>query len=98
MVSLHPDCNDEAFSLLAKKKNSIYIILKVDTNYKPPAIETRAVLRANLNQERNDFTVKPEIFNKIKVPRDSLLSSKSALIDMAVASITLKHTMSTSVC
>ncbi|CAJ0587634.1 unnamed protein product, partial [Mesorhabditis spiculigera] len=91
-----PDYEPAALSLLAKKKNGNYTVLKINPQFVPTDIEERTVFGLKLRQKRNDAVISPETFeNIIGKERDV---TKEALMDMVVATIALKYTQSNSVC
>lgn len=91
-----PGYEPEALDLLRSKKGSKYVVLTIDPEYEPPAIEMRQVCGITFEQQRNDRMVSPEDFKNIVTSRKSL--PESAIRDMMVAWITLKYTQSNSVC
>lgn len=90
-----PAYEEEALEILKKKKGGKYCILQMDYNYEPPLIETRQVYGISLQQRRNDIKINRETFKNIVSCNKTL--SKDALIDLTVATITLKYTQSNSV-
>ncbi|KIW05572.1 bifunctional purine biosynthesis protein ADE17 [Verruconis gallopava] len=94
-----PGYAPEALEILAKKKGGKYLVLQMDKDYEPPALETRTVYGVNLSQHRNDAKIVPkETFGKILVPANASALPESALRDLTVATIALKYTQSNSVC
>ena len=75
------------------------MVLQIDPNYEPDAIETRTVYGISMTQGKNSFLITPdETFNAIVVPKNSPPLPKPALRDLTVATIALKYTQSNSVC
>jgi len=87
-----PAYSKEALDLLSKKKGGKYLVLQMDPDYEPAAMETRTVYGVNMTQHRNDYQISPsDTFSHASVP-------ESALRDLTVATIALKYTQSNSVC
>ncbi|KAF4336304.1 bifunctional purine biosynthesis ADE17 [Fusarium beomiforme] len=93
-----PGYEDAALEILKKKKAGRYLVLQIDPEYNPPAIETRTVYGINLQQHRNDVEITPKHFNTIITPKETVSLPESAARDLTVATITLKYTQSNSVC
>ena len=93
-----PGYEDAALEILKKKKAGKYLILQMDPDYEPQPIETRTVYGVQLQQQRNDAVFTTDSFRNIIVPKDSDPLPDYAARDLAVATITLKHTQSNSVC
>uniref|UniRef100_A0AC34Q992 Bifunctional purine biosynthesis protein ATIC n=2 Tax=Panagrolaimus sp. JU765 TaxID=591449 RepID=A0AC34Q992_9BILA len=91
-----PDYDDAALSLLAKKKNGNYTILKIDPKYLPSEDEVRTVFGLKLKQKRNNAQIDPVVFENIVSDNKDL--PKTAIIDLLVATIAVKYTQSNSVC
>ncbi|KAI0032663.1 bifunctional purine biosynthesis protein ade10 [Vararia minispora EC-137] len=90
-----PDYSPEALDILTKKKGGKYCVLQIDPNYKPAEIETRQVYGISLQQRRNDARITPELFTSVVSKNKEL--SKTAIIDLTVATLALKYTQSNSV-
>lgn len=94
-----PGYTKEALEILSKKKGGRYLVLQMDPEYEPAAMEARTVYGINLAQHRNDAKISPaDTFGSIIVPKDSPSLPESALRDLTVATIALKYTQSNSVC
>ncbi|CAJ0933268.1 unnamed protein product, partial [Mesorhabditis belari] len=91
-----PDYEPAALSLLAKKKNGNYTVLKINPQYVPTDLEERTVFGLRLRQKRNDAVISSETFKKVVGEVKEL--SKEATLDLIVATIALKYTQSNSVC
>ncbi|KAI6211657.1 AICAR transformylase/inosine monophosphate cyclohydrolase [Aphelenchoides besseyi] len=91
-----PDYDDAALSLLAKKKNGNYTILKIDPRYLPGESEIRTIFGLKLKQKRNAAIITPETFENVVSENKTL--PKSAIDDLLVATIAVKYTQSNSVC
>ncbi|EMR08685.1 phosphoribosylaminoimidazolecarboxamide formyltransferase/IMP cyclohydrolase [Pneumocystis murina B123] len=90
-----PAYEEDALEILKKKKNGKYCILQMNYDYEPPLIETRQVYGISLQQRRNDVKINEETFRNIVSNNKTL--PNDALIDLIVATITLKYTQSNSV-
>ncbi|VDM62219.1 unnamed protein product [Angiostrongylus costaricensis] len=60
-----PDFDAAALSLLAKKKNGNYCILKVNPNYIPTETEERTVFGLRLRQKRNNARIDSSTFSTV---------------------------------
>ena len=63
----------------------------------PPSTETRQVYGISISQHRNDIKITSQTFSHIITPADYTLPP-SAIVDLTVATISLKYTQSNSVC
>ena len=95
-VIIAPDYEPEALDILKAKKKGHYIIIKIDKDYTPPAIETKTIYGVTFEQGRNDCKIDASVLSNIV--SESKLLPKSAVRDLLVALITLKYTQSNSVC
>uniref|UniRef100_A0AC35U7D7 Bifunctional purine biosynthesis protein ATIC n=1 Tax=Rhabditophanes sp. KR3021 TaxID=114890 RepID=A0AC35U7D7_9BILA len=91
-----PDYDEAALSILAKKKNGNYTVLKIDPKYLPSEDEVRTVFGLKLKQKRNNAVINAEIFQNIVSQNTHL--PKNVIDDLIVASIAVKYTQSNSVC
>lgn len=91
-----PGYEPEALSILAKKKQGKYTVLRIDPDYEPPELETRRIFGLTLEQRRHNRSVMPDDFTNIVTDNRELPAE--AVRDMTVAWITLKYTQSNSVC
>ncbi|KAG5438682.1 hypothetical protein PCANB_002402 [Pneumocystis canis] len=89
-----PDYDQEALEILKKKKGGKYCILQIDCDYEPPLIETRQIYGISLQQSRNNTKINNQTFRNI-INNKTL--TNNVLIDLTVATITLKYTQSNSV-
>lgn len=60
-----PDYDEAALSVLAKKKNGNYCILKIDPKYLPSEDEVRTVFGLKLKQKRNNALITSSTFQNI---------------------------------
>ncbi|CCE64066.1 hypothetical protein TPHA_0G02300 [Tetrapisispora phaffii CBS 4417] len=91
-----PGYEPEALEILKKKKNGKYCIFQIDPNYEPGLMETRTVYGVNLQQKRNNAIINQYSFREVVSKNKTL--TESAILDLIVASITVKYTQSNSVC
>ncbi|CEP61030.1 bifunctional phosphoribosylaminoimidazolecarboxamide formyltransferase/IMP cyclohydrolase ADE17 LALA0_S02e05160g [Lachancea lanzarotensis] len=91
-----PGFEPEALELLSKKKGGKYCILQIDPNFTPEALESRQVYGVTLQQKRNDAIINKSSFKEIVSVNKNL--TEQAVIDLTVATISLKYTQSNSVC
>ncbi|KAI1124941.1 AICARFT/IMPCHase bienzyme [Nemania abortiva] len=92
-----PGYEDAALEILKKKKGGKYLVLQMDPEYEPDAMETRTVYGVTLAQRRNDVEISPDSFKQTVTPKDFTVP-ESAARDLTVATIALKYTQSNSVC
>lgn len=92
-----PGYSPEALEILKKKKGGKYTILEMDPTYDPPSTETRQVYGVSLSQHRNDIKITSQTFSHVITPANATLP-ESAIVDLTVATISLKYTQSNSVC
>ncbi|XGW29535.1 hypothetical protein V3C99_008957, partial [Haemonchus contortus] len=91
-----PSYDPAALSLLAKKKNGNYCVLKVNPNYVPTETEERTVFGLKLRQKRNSAVINATTFINVVGKHNNL--NKAATDDLIVATIALKYAQSNSVC
>ncbi len=91
-----PAYEPEALDILKKKKQGKYVVIQIDPDYEPEAIERKDVFGVVLEQKRNDLRITAEALKNI-VTQNKTVSSE-ALRDMLLATITLKYTQSNSIC
>ena len=91
-----PDYDPEALNILKAKHGSNYLVIQIDKDYTPPAIEKRSVYGVTFEQGRNDSRIDASLLKNIVSENKNL--SEAAIRDLLVALITLKYTQSNSVC
>ncbi len=92
-----PDYTPEALEILRAKRKGTYVILKMDTNYRPAPIEHKQVFGVTFEQGRNEIDLTgEELFENI--PTENKEFTEAAKRDLRIALITLKYTQSNSVC
>lgn len=91
-----PSYEEEALSILKRKRKGKYVILEMDSNYEPGEMEDREVFGITLRQKRNIEKINYDILDEV-VAGDSKLD-KIIKRDMVVSLVALKYTQSNSVC
>ena len=91
-----PSYSEEALSILKSKRKGTYLVLQMDKDYKPEALERKQVFGVTFEQQRNDVKITPECLTDI--PTGNKEIPESARRDLLLALITLKYTQSNSVC
>ena len=92
-----PDYEDEALDILKQKKKGNYVILRMDRDYQPPAIEHRYEFGITLEQSHNDAVVDRALLSPDRIVTDAKEIDDVAIETALVATIALKHTQSNSV-
>ncbi|MDD6211992.1 MAG: phosphoribosylaminoimidazolecarboxamide formyltransferase [Clostridiales bacterium] len=92
-----PSYSEEALQILKGKRKGNYLVMKMDTNYRPEELETKEVFGITFEQKRNDYKITKEMFLN-NIPTKNKDMTESAIRDLMVAMITLKYTQSNSVC
>ena len=91
-----PAFTPEALEILKSKRGGNYLVLKMNPDYEPPAVETKQVFGVTFEQRRNDVKISDECLSD--VPTANKTFTPEARRDLFVALITLKYTQSNSVC
>lgn len=92
-----PDYTPEALEVFRAKRKGTYVVLRMDTAYKPAPTERKQVFGVTFEQGRNEVDLTdPALF--ANVPTLAKDFSEDALRDLKIALITLKYTQSNSVC
>ncbi len=91
-----PSYTDKALEILKSKRKGSYLILKVNPNFEPPAIERKQIFGVTFEQQRNDIKISADCLNDIPTANKNF--SDAAKRDLLIALITLKYTQSNSVC
>lgn len=92
-----PDYTEEALEILRSKRKGTYVILKMDTNYRPAPIERKQVYGVTFEQGRNEIDLTSNTLFE-NIPTQSKDFTEEAMRDLKIALITLKYTQSNSVC
>ncbi|KHM51871.1 phosphoribosylaminoimidazolecarboxamide formyltransferase / IMP cyclohydrolase [Anaerovibrio lipolyticus DSM 3074] len=91
-----PSYSAEALEILKTKRKSTYLVLQMDTSFKPAELEQKEVFGITFEQKRNDVKITEECLKEI--PTKSKSFTEAAKRDLLIALITLKYTQSNSVC
>lgn len=94
-----PAYDQDALSLLAKKKLGKYCILQIDPDYEPnDDRELKTIYGVHLEQKRNSTKITADMFGKQFIVTSNKQLSEQAIRDLLVATIAVKYTQSNSVC
>ena len=91
-----PSYSAEALEILKSKRGGNYLVLKINPDYEPPAVETKEVFGVTFEQKRNDVKISADCLADI--PTRNKTFTPEARRDLLTALITLKYTQSNSVC
>ena len=92
-----PGYTPEALEILRAKRKGTYVILQMDTQYRPAPTERKQVFGVTFEQGRNEIDLNSNnLFDTI--PTDNKDFTEQARRDLKIALITLKYTQSNSVC
>ena len=92
-----PGYTPEALEILRAKRKGTYVILQMDTQYRPAPTERKQVFGVTFEQGRNEIDLNSNnLFDNI--PTDNKEFTEEARRDLKIALITLKYTQSNSVC
>ena len=91
-----PSYSDEALKILKTKRKGTYLVLQMDSSYKPAALEQKEVFGITFEQQRNDIKITEDCLTDI--PTKNKYMTPEAKRDLLIALITLKYTQSNSVC
>ncbi len=91
-----PGYEEEALSILQKKRKGNYSILQIDPAYIPAKEETRQVFGITFSQAHNDAAITAELLKNVVTMNKEI--PEFAVRDLIIALITLKYTQSNSVC
>ncbi|MCH5181197.1 MAG: phosphoribosylaminoimidazolecarboxamide formyltransferase [Prevotellaceae bacterium] len=92
-----PDYTPEALEVLRAKRKGTYVVLKMDTAYRPVATERKQVFGLTFEQGRNEIDLASDALFE-NIPTQTKDFPAAARRDLVVALITLKYTQSNSVC
>ncbi len=84
-----PDFEPEALEILKQKKGGNYLVLKMDPDYQPPAVEKRELFGFTFEQDRNAAEITAGLFEGASPETNETL---------IVATLALKYAQSNSVC
>ncbi|MGI6086153.1 MAG: phosphoribosylaminoimidazolecarboxamide formyltransferase [Acetivibrionales bacterium] len=91
-----PDYQEEALDILKNKKNGKYVIMKINPDYKAAEIESREIFGLTMEQLRNNAVISKDTFKQIVTENKTI--TPEGIMDLIIATITLKYTQSNSVC
>ncbi len=91
-----PSYTDRALEILKSKRKGGYLVLKVDKDFEPPAVEHKQVFGVTFEQNRNDMKISADCLSDIPTANKNF--TDAAKRDLLIALITLKYTQSNSVC
>ena len=91
-----PSYSDEALKILKTKRKGTYLVLQMDSSYKPAALEQKEVFGVTFEQQRNDIKITEDCLTDIPTKNKNI--TPEAKRDLLIALITLKYTQSNSVC
>ena len=91
-----PGFTDEALAILKQKKKGSYVVIQIDTAYKPAPLEHKEVYGITFEQGRQELPIDDKLISHIVTKNKDL--PEKAKRDMKIALITLKYTQSNSVC
>ncbi|WP_407397039.1 phosphoribosylaminoimidazolecarboxamide formyltransferase [Anaerovibrio sp.] len=91
-----PSYSAEALEILRTKRKGTYLVLQMDTSFKPAELEQKEVFGITFEQKRNDVEITEDCLKEI--PTKSKTFTEAAKRDLLIALITLKYTQSNSVC
>ncbi|MBR2773713.1 MAG: phosphoribosylaminoimidazolecarboxamide formyltransferase [Selenomonadaceae bacterium] len=91
-----PAYTSKALEVLKSKRGGNYLVLKVNPDFEPPAIETKKIFGVTFEQQRNAIKISDDCLTDI--PTQNKTFTPEARRDLLTALITLKYTQSNSVC
>ena len=91
-----PSYSDEALEILKSKRKGTYLVLQMDVDYQPEAIERKQVFGVTFEQQRNEVKLTSECLSERPTKNKEI--PEGAQRDLLIALITLKYTQSNSVC
>lgn len=95
-VVVAPGYDQEALSILSKKRGGRYLIIEMDPLYEPDSVERRDLYGMILEQKRNDWVPSRETLSNV-VTKNCDLSAEAAR-DLLLCMLVLKYTQSNSIC
>ena len=91
-----PGYDADALEVLKAKRKGAYLVMKIDPDYVPPALERKDVFGITFEQGRSDSLIGRDLLRHVVTAEKTL--PEEAVRDLLVALITLKYTQSNSVC
>jgi len=90
-----PAYDADALKVLREKRGGKFLVMKMESDFEPPEVETRQLYGIYLEQTRNAVVPGPDLCKTIVTKKKDL--PKETVRDLVVGSITLKYTQSNSV-
>ncbi len=90
-----PSYSDKALELLKSKRRGNFLIIQIDPDYVPEAMETKQVFGIKFEQKRNNAKITMDLFDNMPTKIKDI--PEMAKIDLLISMITLKYTQSNSV-
>lgn len=91
-----PSYSPEALEILKGKRKGTYLVMQMNPDYQPAALEQKEVFGITFEQQRNDVVISEDCLTDI--PTKNKNFTDAAKRDLLIALITLKYTQSNSVC
>ena len=91
-----PSYSSEALETLKNKKGGNYLVLQIDSSYKPKTEERHTIFGLDLVQDHNNWVPDENTFKDVRSKLSAI--PDKARLDLIVALIALKYTQSNSVC
>ena len=91
-----PSYSEKALEILKGKKGGSYLVLQMDSSYKPKTEERHTIFGLDLVQDHNSWVPDENTFKDIRSKLNTI--PEKARLDLIVALIALKYTQSNSVC
>ena len=91
-----PAYDPDALAILRAKKGGNYLVIQIDPDFEPPAIEQRDLFGLVLEQPRDRVPITTDLIKNVVTERKQVPAT--AVRDLLVATIALRYTQSNSVC
>lgn len=91
-----PSYSEKALEILKGKKGGSYLVLQMNSSYKPKTEERHTIFGLDLVQDHNSWVPDENTFKDIRSKLNTI--PEKARLDLIVALIALKYTQSNSVC
>lgn len=91
-----PGYTPAALEILKEKKKGNYVILEMDSSYRPAELERKMVYGITFEQGRQNLVIDDDFLKHIVTKNKEL--TEAAVRDIKISLITLKYTQSNSVC
>jgi len=90
-----PGYEKEALDILKSKKKGNYLVIEMDTDYRPGEVESKDIFGVKMEQKRNDAVIDGSLLKNIVTVKKDL--PEGVKRDLIVATATLKYTQSNSI-